>query len=234
MPLAIAGVALGAAVIGSSIISSNAAKKAATIQQAGVDKATALNQQIFDQNQKNYEQSRTDTQAAQAQTQPYQTAGSGALAQLAKALGISAPGLPAASGPGFQKSPGYDFAFNEGQRAIDTSAASKGLYATGSRGKALAQYGTNVGNQEYGTWVNRLQTLANIGQAAVSQNIGAAGNLATLAANNNNASSAFGATQGSLYTDAAAARASGYVGSANAVTGGINNLTKLYGMGAFG
>ena len=59
--------------------------------------------------------------------------------------------------------PGYQFAFSEGQRGIQSSAAARGTLLTGGTLKALAQYGTGLADQTYGEAVNRYQNLAELG-----------------------------------------------------------------------
>lgn len=59
--------------------------------------------------------------------------------------------------------PGYKFAFDEGQRAVQSSAASRGTLLTGGTLKALTKYGTGVADQLYGDTVNRYLSLADLG-----------------------------------------------------------------------
>lgn len=66
--------------------------------------------------------------------------------------------------------PGYQFAFNEGQRALESSAAASGGLFSGKAGKALTQYGQGMADQQYGTHLNRLASLAGLGQTATAQN----------------------------------------------------------------
>jgi len=59
--------------------------------------------------------------------------------------------------------PGYEFAFGQGQRAVQSSAAARGTLLTGGTLKALARYGTGVADQLYGNTVNRYLSLADLG-----------------------------------------------------------------------
>lgn len=75
-------------------------------------------------------------------------------------------GIPAGMDPReffLQQTPGYKFAFNEGQRAVQTGAAAKGTLLTGGTLKALARYGTGVADQLYGDQTNRYLSLADLG-----------------------------------------------------------------------
>lgn len=122
--------------------------------------------------------------------------------------------LRGAVGQSFTASPGYEFARQEGIRAIDQGASARGLLGSGARLRELARYGTGVANQEYGNWLSRLQSLAGVGQAA-------SGQAASLAQQ--------GGQQQAGYTLAGGqAQAQGTVGQANALLGGLNQGIGLW------
>lgn len=104
--------------------------------------------------------------------------------------------------------PSYKFRFGEGMKALDRQAAARGGLISGAALKAAQRYGQEFASNEFGNAYNRLASLANVGQTA-STNVG-------------NAAGAFGVNAGNLMTSGGAARASGYVGGANALTGGLN------------
>jgi len=118
----------------------------------------------------------------------------------------------------FQTDPGYAFRMKEGLTALDRQAAARGGLISGGALKAAQQYGQDLGSQEYQNAFNRyqvnranqltpLQSMAGQGQTTAQQ-LGQAGqNYAT------NAGNAYGA--------AGQAQASGYMGVANAISGGI-------------
>jgi hypothetical protein len=119
----------------------------------------------------------------------------------------------------FQQDPGYAFRLKEGQQALDRSAAARGGLISGGALKAAARYGQEMGSQEYTNAFNRyqaerqarlnpLQSLTGMSQTTAN----------TLGAAGQNMASNVGEAQ----QNAAAARASGYVGQANALTGGLN------------
>ncbi len=103
--------------------------------------------------------------------------------------------------------PSYQFRLGEGMKALDRQAAARGGLISGGALKAAQRYGQDFASQEFGNAYNRLAGLAGVGQTAT----GAMGN----------AAGAYGANAGNLMTGAAAARASGYVGGANALTSGL-------------
>jgi len=55
---------------------------------------------------------------------------------------------------------GYRFRFNEGQQALERSAAAKGMLRSGNTLAALTNYGQGAASQEYGNEVSRLGALA--------------------------------------------------------------------------
>jgi hypothetical protein len=188
------------AVVVSSAIGSQAAGKAAGTQAAASDRAAQLQ----------YEQYQ-DTVKRQ---KPFYDVGVNALPELVQASKYTPFGMDQ-----FQADPGYAFRLSEGQKALERSAAARGGLLSGGTGKALQRFGQEMGSQEYTNAFNRyqaerqarlgpLQSLTGMGQTTAQQ-LGTAGqNMAT------NVGDAMGS--------AAAARASGYVGQANALTGGLN------------
>lgn len=149
-----------------------------------------------------------------------------------------------------QNDPGYQFRLQQGQQALERSAAAKGNLLTGGTGKALTQYGQDYASNEYNNvynralqqyqqaynifqnnqsnTYNRLASLSGIGQTSANQ-LGSAGS--NTAGNVSNILLGTGSQIGQDVQNAAAARASGYVGSANAwsgAAGGLgNNLSEL-------
>lgn len=118
----------------------------------------------------------------------------------------------------FQQDPGYQFRLSEGLKALDRQAAARGGLISGGALKAAQRYGQEAASQEYTNAFNRyqaerqarlgpLQSLAGVGQTTAQQIAGQGQQMA--------------ANVGNLQTSGAAARASGYVGGANALTGGL-------------
>jgi hypothetical protein len=122
----------------------------------------------------------------------------------------------------FQADPGYQFRLSEGMKALERSAAARGGLMSGATGKALQRYGQELGSQEYMNAFNRyqaeraarlgpLQSLAGVGQTTAQALGGQASNL--------------GANLGQTYMTggmgAGQARASGYLGQANALTNAL-------------
>lgn len=63
----------------------------------------------------------------------------------------------------FQKSPGYQFALNEGLKGIERNMNTRGLAKSGAVLKAMTRYGQDYASQEFGKWQDRLAALAGMG-----------------------------------------------------------------------
>lgn len=62
--------------------------------------------------------------------------------------------------------PSYQFRFNQGQNALENSAAAHGGLLSGNAGKALTDYGQNAASQEYANQFARWMQQLGIGQNA--------------------------------------------------------------------
>lgn len=188
------------AVVTSAAIGSQAAKSAAKTQDAAANRAADLQQQQFERQVELQE--------------PWRQAGITALNKLTPLATEYTPfGMQQ-----FQQDPGYAFRMQEGMKALERSAAARGGLLSGGMLKGAQRYGQDLASQEYMNAFNRyqaernarlnpLQSLAGVGQTATNQ-LGQAGQ--TMASN---VGQALGA--------AAQARASGYLGSANAFAQGL-------------
>jgi hypothetical protein len=103
--------------------------------------------------------------------------------------------------------PSYQFRLGEGMKALDRQAAARGGLISGGALKAAQRYGQDFASQEFGNAYNRLAGLAGVGQTATNTLTGAAGQ--------------FGQNQAMGLSNAAQARASGYIGGANAMASGL-------------
>ena len=191
---------MAAAVVGSSLIGGSAAKSAAGTQAAAADRAAELQKEQFER--------QVELQA------PFREAGVRALGKLEGAAEYTPFGMAQ-----FQQDPGYGFRLAEGQKALERQAAARGGLISGGALKAAQRYGQEMGSQEYTNAFNRyqaerqarlgpLQSLAGVGQTSANM-LGAAGQ-----------SYATGA--GEAIGAGAQARASGYMGGASALAGGLN------------
>jgi hypothetical protein len=115
---------------------------------------------------------------------------------------------------GFQASPGYQFRLSEGLKAVERSAAARGMLHSGGTLKALQRYGEGLASSEYENYANRLASLAGVGQSATAGTAQAGANAAS------------GISQ--AVTNAGNARASSYANMGSAINGTANNLASLY------
>jgi hypothetical protein len=196
------------AMVANALIGSSAARSAASTQ-------AEAQQRALDLQALQYQQQRADLQ-------PFVSAGATAQNRLLDLMGLSKN--TGAEGFGrytkdfsmsdFEADPGYGFRFSEGQKALERNAAARGGFMSGAALKAAARYGQEMGSQEYQNAFNRYQTnranqlnplgsLLSSGQAAATNQAGAAGN--------------YGAQAGQGMTNIGAANAAGTMASANAL-----------------
>lgn len=97
---------------------------------------------------------------------PYTTAGESATTLYSDALGLNgSEGNTRATGA-FQTGPGYQFALDQGTQAALRGASAAGMLNSGNTLTALTDYGQGMANQEYGSWLDRLQGMSSQGLAA--------------------------------------------------------------------
>jgi hypothetical protein len=192
-------VAAGSAIVG-SLISSDASRKAANTQSDAARYAADLQ---YQQQQENI-----------ARQKPFYDVGVNALPELVEASKYKPFGMD-----DYKQDPGYGFRLAEGQKALDRSAAARGGMISGGALRAAERYGQEMGSQEYMNAFNRYQTE----RAARLNPLQSLAGMSQTTANTLGTSGATTATNmGNAYQSAANARASGYVGQANAFTGAAN------------
>lgn len=115
------------------------------------------------ENRRQYDQTREDFA-------PWRQTGANALQQLA--TDINTP----VTGAEVMADPGYQFGLDEGQKALDRKIAAMGGRVSGAALKAASRYGTDYGSSGYGAAyqrkqdrLNRLASLAGVGQTATGQ-----------------------------------------------------------------
>lgn len=215
-------IGLGAAILGSAVIGGGASLLASQEQSSAAERSLAAQREGLDFQKKVHKQARKDLT-------PYRKVGAGALNRLSQTfLGSEASGIDAQTGEAqggfaqqpdysaFYESPGYQFRFDEGMRALDRSAAAEGGLRGGGHSRELQRYGQGLASQEFNQYANRLASLAGVGQSATGTGIQAGLQSA--------AGVRSGAAQvGQAYNTMGAARASGYAGLANAASGAAEN-----------
>lgn len=205
----------------SAAIGSRGAKKAAQAQERASTEAQQVQREIFER----------QTELAE----PFRQAGITSQNELMRLLGIGGDATAADYGMltrGFtpeqmQMDPGYAFRLAEGEKALERMQAARGQYLGGGAIKAGTRYGQEMGSQEYmnafnraqaqlGTRLGTLGSLYGAGQAAAQQVAGQAGQM--------------GANVGNLLMQSGQARASGYLGQANALSSALGQGMQAYGL----
>lgn len=161
--------AIGAAgAIGGALISSNGAQNAANTEANAANQASATQLNMFDQ-----------TKASLA---PFVGGGTTALSQLMNIFGLgngtNGTGVGGAAGSGFNpaaalqavtQAPGYQFGLNQGNTALNQSAAAQGLDLSGGQLQAEQTFGQNYAQQQgYAPYITELNNLTNLGENAAA------------------------------------------------------------------
>lgn len=220
MAISTAAAILGSAVVGGAV-ASRGASKAARAQQQAADQAAQVQRETFERQVELQE--------------PFRQAGITSQNELMRLLGIGGDATAADYGMltrGFtpeqmQMDPGYAFRLREGERALERMQAARGNMLSGAAIKAGQRYGQDLASQEYmnafnraqaqlGTRLGALGSLYGAGQAAAQQVAGQAGQM--------------GANVGNLMTQSGQARASGYLGQANALNQALQQGAMGYGL----
>lgn len=192
-----AAITTGVIAAGAAVYSANkqagAAKAAGNKAQRAADDAAARSEQ-------NYERTQTNLQ-------PYIDAGSDALTKINAVNG--------GDYSGFENSPDYLFARDQGIQSLDRSAAARGSLYSGGQSADLAKFASGLASQNLNTYYNRLTGLASMGQGA-STNLGSIG--AGAAGQIGNFNLAGAQAQGQSAYD-----------QANVNTNLVNNLTGIAG-----
>jgi hypothetical protein len=112
---------------------------------------------------------------------PYTTAGQTAFSQYQDAIGMNGDeGRTRALGA-FRAGPGYQWQVDEATKAAANRASSLGLAASGNTLDAITRLGSNLADQEYGSYLDRLNGVTQLGYNATGQQAGALRDLGTLA-----------------------------------------------------
>lgn len=176
------------------------ASNAASAQADAANNALAFQQRVYNENRQNF--------------RPYLNTGAGATYSLASLYGL--PGADGQVKPPdysqFYNSPDYNFAYQQGQNATQNVLSAQGNLLSGSGLAALTNFGQGLASQQYGNYFNRLLSLANMGETAASN----------MAGTSTQAAGQIGNTMQGV----GQANASGYVGMANAISGGVGGAAN--------
>lgn len=195
-----------AAIVTSAVIGAGASRQASKAQERSAAEGAAAEERMFNRQVELQE--------------PFRQAGVNALPEL-----IAASRYEPFTMAKFQADPGYAFRLKEGLRAIENSALASGMGQSGATLRGLTRYGQQLGSEEFTNAFNRyqaeraarlnpLQSLAGMGQTTATTLAGQAGQYGQSLASN-------AATMGNI-------RASGYMGTANALTNALGQGLNYY------
>jgi len=219
MPNPAVAVTAGSSIVGGAM-SSRAASKAAQAQERAAQQAADVQREIF--------QKQTELQ------EPFRQAGISSQNELMRLLGIGGDATAADYGmltrsyrpENLQMDPGYAFRLSEGQKALERSAAARGGLLSGSMLKGAQRFGQELGSQEYMNAFNRAQAELGNRLGALGSLYGA-GQMATQQVGSQ--AGQMGTNVGNLMMSGGQARASGYMGQANALNQALGGIAGAYG-----
>jgi hypothetical protein len=220
MVAAAVAVGVGTAVAGTvgAVESSNASKHAADVQAQASEDAAHLQNDQWNQ--------------TQANLKPFIDLGTNNINSLQSALSnpmltqqFSAPTAAQA-----QASPGYQFTLQQGLKSVQNSAAARGLGVSGAALKGAAGYTTGLADSTYNDVFNRALQTFNTNYSSASNQVnrlqGIVSNGQNAAATNGSLGAAAAGNIGNSLTSGANAQAAGTIGSANALSSGLNGISN--------
>jgi hypothetical protein len=234
--------AVATAIVGSAVVGLVGSQKASSAQQSAANRATDVAAQTADQQvalQREIFEKQTELQ------KPFREAGLAGQNRLMELLGIG--GTKGAPGYGryataefgadkFKADPGYAFRMSEGMKALERSAAARGGLLSGATLRGTQRFGQDLASQEYQNAFNRFQAeragtlnpfqaLAGTAQSGANVLGQQAGQMGT---NISNALGSYGSAAQSNIIGSGNAQASGYMGMANAIGGGVGQGINFY------
>lgn len=206
-----------AAIIGSSLgsaaLGSRSASKAASAQQQAADAAAASQERMLERQL--------------AETAPFRELSLKQLNQLAAMYGEGGAYSRAPGMEEIQMDPGYGFRLGEGMKALERTAAARGGLLSGSMLKGAQRYGQDFASNEFANaYARARQQRADVTNAM----LGIGGYGPALAQSNANQMGAAGTNISNAMMTGGQARASGYLGQANALSSALSQGAMGYGM----
>jgi hypothetical protein len=208
----VAAAIVGSAVVGAagSAYASKQSSKAAQTQAASADRASQIQWDMYDQTRKDLD--------------PYKQAGATSLSQMMGQMTPDGYFNQTYTGQDIYSDPSYQFRLQQGQDAIQSSAAAQGGLLSGATLKALQNYGQQSASQEYSNAYNRFNADQTNRYNRLSNIIGMGQNAA---AQTGNAGMQTGQAVANNTMAGANSIAAGQVASANNWASTANNLGSL-------
>ena len=206
-------VAIAASTIGSAAMGSRASSKAARAQTQAADTAAASQERMLERQL--------------AETKPFRDLSLQQLNRLAELYGPEGQYVKTPTMDELAMDPGFSFRLSEGEKALARMQSARGQLFGGGAIKAGVRYGQEMGSKEYANAYNRArQQRADVTNAL----LGIGGYGPSLAQQNVASMGSAGSNISNIQLGAGQARASGYLGQANALNQALGQGAGLYGM----
>ena len=220
MPDPISATVAAVGSVGSAAIGSRGAKKAAQAQTQAAASAEAAQERMLERQL--------------AETAPFRELSLQQLNRLAALYGPGGEFTREFTAEDMMRDPGYAFRLAEGEKALSRMQAARGQYLGGGAIRAGSRFGQELASQEFGAAAARE---ANRRAAVTNALLGVGGYGPAIAGQNVGAMGSAGQNIANLQLGAGQARASGYLGQANALSQALGQAAMGYGLyrgGGFG
>lgn len=206
-------VAIAASSIGSAAVGSRSASKAARAQADAARSAEASQERMLERQLE--------------ETRPFRELSLQQLNRLSELYGPEGMYTKTPTMEDLTMDPGFSFRMSEGEKALARMQSARGQLFGGGAIKAGVRYGQEMGSQEFQNAYNRLMN-----QRATVTNalLGIGGYGPAIAGQNVSAMGSAGSNIANIQLGGGQARASGYLGQANALNQALSQGAGLYGM----
>ncbi len=214
---------VAAAIIGSAVVGGASSYFGAKEQEKGAKRAADSQERIANENLA-FQRETEETQ--RADFEPWREAGANALKQIQEGIDSGAFEVGKID---VTQDPGYQFRMDQGIKALDSSAASRGRLLSGAQQKGLTDYSQGVASQEYANAYareandkarryNMLNSLNSQGQASAARQAGATAQM--------------GQTSGNILSNLGNAQAQSQIAQGQARAGAYQNMAQAANQGA--
>ena len=208
---------IATAIVGSALLggaaSAYGSRKAAKAQRQAADQASATEERMLERQL--------------AETKPFRDLSLQQLNRLAELYGPEGQYVKTPTMDQLAIDPGFSFRLSEGEKALARMQSARGQLFGGGAIKAGVRYGQEMGSQEFQNAYNRLMN-----QRATVTNalLGIGGYGPAIAGQNAAAIGSAGSDIANIQLGAGQARASGYLGQANALSNALGQAAMGYGL----
>jgi len=212
MAISTAAAILGSAVVGGAV-ASRGASKAAKAQRQSAEQASATEERMLERQL--------------AETKPFRDLSLQQLNRLAELYGPEGQYVKTPTMEDLTIDPGFSFRMSEGEKALARMQSARGQLFGGGAIKAGTRYGQEMASQEFQNAYNRLM---NQRASVTNALLGIGGYGPAIAGQNAAAIGSAGSNIANIQLGAGQARASGYLGQANALNQALQQGAMGYGL----